>query len=171
MLNIIHSFCFLLDTSFQFDWALTSKIDTFYYFVLQKFNTKSQECIKRKRLPCDLTEMPQCSKNGKYLAHRVWIREILFIFFLLFRLFIITIIHLYRIGRFALDTNCSCFYTCDTIGKQFIPKLYQCPGSSLYSPTLNRCSYSCKNPPTEVTLFLFIIKSIRYPNNFLIICN
>lgn len=63
------------------------------------------------------------------------------------------IMNLWRIGRFALDTNCSCFYTCDTIGEELIPKLHQCPGSSLYSPTLNRCSYSCRNPPTEVTFF------------------
>ncbi|XP_055319351.1 mucin-2 isoform X2 [Sitodiplosis mosellana] len=53
-------------------------------------------------------------------------------------------------GRFALEQNSSCFYTCDADGEQFVPKLHRCAGSSLYSPALKRCSYSCKMPPTQI---------------------
>lgn len=169
--SIIHSLCLWLDThslhfnSFQLNIA-ASKIDSFYYCVLQKFNTKSQECVKRKRLPCDLTEMPQCSKIGEYLSHQVGI-IVLCIGICMYtkqHQNQITIINLKWIGRYALDTNCSCFYMCDKYGEEFVPKLYQCPGPSLYSPTLNRCSYSCRHPPTEVISFFSVGKMLRCPN-------
>lgn len=59
----------------------------------------------------------------------------------------------FKTGRFALEQNSSCFHTCDAIDDEFIPKLYQCPGTSLYSPATGRCSYSCKTPPTQVIYF------------------
>lgn len=56
-----------------------------------------------------------------------------------------------HLGRFAVETNCSCFYTCDKgIDEKLILKLHQCPGRSLYSPKINQCSYSCNALPTEV---------------------
>ncbi|XP_031622215.1 flocculation protein FLO11-like [Contarinia nasturtii] len=55
-------------------------------------------------------------------------------------------------GRFALEQNCSCFYTCNSAdGKEeLISTIMQCPGTSLYSPAIRRCSYSFKTPPTEI---------------------
>lgn len=57
----------------------------------------------------------------------------------------------FQIGKFAVETNCSCFYTCQKgIDEQLMLKLHECPSNSLFSPKLNQCSYSCKALPTEV---------------------
>lgn len=74
----IHFVLYLILTSSQFDWTLASKLDSFsitsfHYMYPQKFDIKSQECVKKKKLPCDLTQMPKCSKIGKCLTHQVWI--------------------------------------------------------------------------------------------------
>lgn len=71
---------------------------------------------------------------------------------MLLLLIIIIIWLLCKIGRFAVDNNCTCFYSCDKAkdSDELVPTLNKCADNSQYSAKLNRCSYSCKNTPTQV---------------------
>lgn len=76
---------------------------------------------------------------------------------------------MYETGRFALPTNCSCFYTCNKVNQEIVPQLYHCPGSLLYSPSLNRCLPSHKNPPTQVRIY-FSQMILQFKRHTLLSC-
>lgn len=65
-----------------------------------------------------------------------------------------------KAGRFPLMENCSCFYICDQFGNgQLTAKIFQCPGTSVYSPISEKCTYENTN----------IIPTMVYPSNLSIL--
>lgn len=53
-------------------------------------------------------------------------------------------------GRFAIPSNCSIFYICDKKDRNYLQKVFKCPGSMVYNPITKKCSYTSKMAPTAV---------------------
>lgn len=53
-------------------------------------------------------------------------------------------------GKFPVRTNCSLYYICNKNGKEFKTQVFRCPGSSVYSPDIRRCSIAGACSPSTI---------------------